>query len=163
MNRTPGWATLVCIASLSWIAPALAQDIQPPMLRAGMLPETLAVDGMLNEPAWNTAETTDAFTQTDPAEGAMAAARTVVRVLASPNALAIGIACDDPDPKGVVSFSVRRDAPLGNEDHVRIVLDPFLDGRSGRNLAGGDDTLGDGMERGNPDSHADLELPTRCS
>jgi hypothetical protein len=30
-----------------------------------------------------------------------------------------------------VSFSVRRDAALGSEDHVRIVLGPFLDGRSG--------------------------------
>jgi len=131
MIRTLGCATLVCIAAVWSTAPALAQDTQPPMLRAGTLPENLAVDGMLNEPAWKTAETIDAFTQTDPAEGAMPAARTVVRVLASPNALAIGIDCDDPDPKGVVSFSVRRDAPLVNEDHVRIVLDPFLDGRSG--------------------------------
>jgi len=37
---------------------------------------------------------------------------------------AIGIDCDDPIERRV-SFSVRRDAPLVNEDHVRIVLDPF--------------------------------------
>lgn len=61
----------------------------------------------------------------------MPSERTTVRVLAGTKALAIGIVCDEPDPKGIGSFSVRRDAPLGNEDHVRIVLGPFLDGRSG--------------------------------
>jgi len=55
----------------------------------------------------------------------------VVRVLANARAIVIGIICEDPDPAGIVSFSVRRDAPLANEDHVRIVLGPFLDGRSG--------------------------------
>jgi hypothetical protein len=55
--------------------------------------------------------------------------RTTVRVLAGANALVIGIVCDTPDPSAIVSFSVRRDAPLGNEDHVRIVLGPFMDGR----------------------------------
>jgi len=61
----------------------------------------------------------------------MPSARTTVRVLAGAKALAIGIVCDDPNPNGIVSFSVRRDAPLTNEDHVRIALGPFLDGRSG--------------------------------
>jgi hypothetical protein len=73
----------------------------------------------------------DGFTQTDPAEGAPPGGRTVVKVLAGPKALVIGIVCDDPDPAGIVSFSVRRDAALAAEDHVRIVLGPFLDGRSG--------------------------------
>jgi len=53
-----------------------------------------------------------------------------VRVLADRGAIIIGIACDD-DPAGIVSFSVTRDAGLQAEDHIRIVLGPFLDGRSG--------------------------------
>ena len=57
--------------------------------------------------------------------------RTIVRVLADPKALVIGIVCEDPAPDRIVSFSVRRDAELDSEDHVRIVLGPFLDGRSG--------------------------------
>ena len=52
-------------------------------------------------------------------------------MLAGRNALVIGIVCEDPQPDGIVSFNVRRDAPLGQEDHVRIVLGPFHDGRSG--------------------------------
>ena len=79
---------------------------------------------------WATAELIDEFTQTDPDEGQPATARTSMRVIASASAIAIGVVCDQ-DPGDIVSFSVRRDAGLNNEDHVRIVLGPFLDGRSG--------------------------------
>jgi len=124
---------LAVTAAAIWSVPAIgyAQEPQPPTLRVGMLPDGLAIDGVLSEPAWQTAESIDAFSQTDPAEGAPPAGRTVVRVLASPKTIVIGIVCEDPDPTGIVSFSVRRDAPLANEDHVRVVLGPFLDGRSG--------------------------------
>ena len=110
---------------------AAAQEAQPPVLQVGTLPDALTLDGVLDEAAWMSAPLTDAFTQSEPAEGSMPSARTTVRVLAGPQALAIGVVCEDPAPNDIVSFSVRRDAPLGNEDHVRVVLGPFLDGRSG--------------------------------
>ncbi len=103
----------------------------PPTLRVGALPDSVVIDGRLDEPAWAIAAVADAFAQTDPAEGAAASHRTVVRVLAGPHALVIGIVCEDADPSGVVSYSVRRDASLASEDHVRVVLGPFFDGRSG--------------------------------
>ena len=104
---------------------------QSPTLRVGTLPDGLAIDGVLDEAAWATADATDTFAQTDPDEGTPPAGRTVVRVLAGPKAVVIGIVCEDPEPDGIVSFSVRRDAALASEDHVRVVLGPFLDGRSG--------------------------------
>lgn len=110
---------------------ASAQDQPPPTLRAGVLSADPTIDGLLNEPSWDAAESADAFAQTEPAEGAQPTGRTVVRVLAGPKALVIGIVCEDPAPGRVVSFSVRRDAVLDSEDHIRIVLGPFLDGRSG--------------------------------
>jgi hypothetical protein len=101
----------------------VAQDAATPALRAGSGAETIRLDGILNEPAWTDAELTGAFAQTDPSEGAPASFPTTVRVLAGRNALVIGITCSDADPTGIVSFNVRRDAPLGQEDHVRIVRD----------------------------------------
>ena len=95
------------------------------------MPAVLSIDGVLDQQAWIAAPAADAFLQSDPAEGEMPSGRTTVRVLAGANALAIGVVCDDPDPGAIVSFSVRRDANLNQEDHVRIVLGPFLDGRSG--------------------------------
>lgn len=89
------------------------------------------MDGALDEPAWSTAQLVDDFRQTDPSEGAPPTFRTSVRLLADSRALIVGIVCEDSSPSEIVSFSVRRDAPLDSEDHVRVVLGPFMDGRSG--------------------------------
>lgn len=110
---------------------AVAQASDPPRLRAALLTESIRIDGLLNEPAWASADRGDTFLQTDPVEGAQPSARTVVRVLANAKTLVVGIICDDREPEKIVSFSVRRDAPLSSEDHVSIVFGPFLDGRSG--------------------------------
>jgi hypothetical protein len=113
------------------VAAIAAQDQPPPALRAGALPDTIRLDGLLDEKEWGSADAADAFRQTDPVEGAIPTGRTVVRILAGPKAIVIGILCEDPEPAGIVSFSVRRDATLTSEDHVRVVLGPFRDGRSG--------------------------------
>ena len=68
-----------------------------------------------DEGDWHSAEAIDAFTQTDPREGAPRQRARPCRVLAGPKAIVIGIVCDDPRPVGIVSFSVRRDAGA----HVR--------------------------------------------
>jgi hypothetical protein len=52
-------------------------------------------------------------------------------VIASTKALIIGVDCHYADPNQIVSFSKLRDASLRSEDHVRVVIDPFLDGQSG--------------------------------
>ena len=107
-----------------------AQPAEPPRLRAGILTDAMRIDGTLDEPAWQSAEAIDSFVQTDPDEGRPASTRTTVRVLAGSKGLLVGIMCED-SPESVVSYSVRRDAPLDSEDHVRVVLGPFMDGRSG--------------------------------
>ena len=122
---------LVLLGGAATAAQGQAAAALPPELRAGTLGATHSVDGRLDEPAWAAADLIDVFTQADPREGAPASARTTVRVLAGPKALVIGIDCEQPADVGVVSFNVRRDATLTQEDHVRIVLGPFMDGRSG--------------------------------
>jgi hypothetical protein len=120
------------LAAFLVAAPApSAQEPAAPALRAGALPESFKIDGALTEPAWAAAATAEGFLQTDPVEGAPATGRTVVRVLAGPKALVIGIVCEDPEPARIVSYSVRRDASLASEDHVKVVIGPLVDGRSG--------------------------------
>ena len=153
----PGLAILIALSC--WLVPwtALAQTSEPPRLRAAALRGTLVIDGLLNEPAWASADSADTFFQTDPVEGAPASFRTRVRVLASPHAIVVGIVCDDPEPAKIVSFSVRRDADLTSEDHVRVAIGPFLDGRSGYvfavNPSGAryDGLISPGGESDNPD------------
>jgi hypothetical protein len=149
----------VLTALLYFLSPAAyaAQNDAPPALRVGVLIGPVHIDGVLDDHDWAGAEAVDAFAQTDPSEGAPPTARTSVRVLAGPKALVIAVVCDDPDPSAIVSFSVRRDATLTSEDHVRIVLGPFLDGRSGYvfavNPSGAryDGLINPGGETDNPD------------
>ena len=107
---------------------AFAQGAAAPHFAAGRLPDGIVVDGRLDEAAWAASEAIDTFTQTDPNEGDASSERTTMRVLASSKALVIGITCDDSQPDAIVSYSVRRDASLNAEDHIRLVLGPFLDG-----------------------------------
>src|SRR5215204_614639 len=107
MNRRFG-LPVALIALCSIPAICSAQEAPAPSLRAGVLPSSIAVDGVLDEAAWDAAEKIDAFTQVDPIDGGPPTARTIVRVLAGPKALAIGVVCEDSAPKGIVSFSVRR-------------------------------------------------------
>lgn len=152
--RPASWSIALTVALA---AAAAAQDLAPPTLRAGSFTGQLQIDGRLDEPEWIAAEAADRFTQTDPSEGAPASDRTLVKVLAGPKAVVIGVVCDDSDPSRIVSFSVRRDATLTSEDHVRVVLGPFLDGRSGYvfsvNPSGAryDGLINPGGETDNPD------------
>jgi hypothetical protein len=144
-----------------------AQGPPPRELRAASLPAGIVIDGVLEEPAWQASDAAGDFLQADPSEGAPASGATRVRVLAGPKAIVIGIECDDPDPARIVSFSKQRDAVLTFEDHVRVVLGPFLDGRSGYVFAvnpGGaryDALIEPGGETDNPNWDAIWEAATR--
>ena len=135
-------------------------------MRAGTLDDGLHIDGVLDETAWATAQPVDGFTQTEPEENAAPSYRTTVQVLAGPRAIVIGVICFESDPSEIVSFSVRRDAPLESEDHVRVVLGPSLDGRSGYvfavNASGAryDGLIEPGGESDNPDWDGICEAAT---
>ena len=135
--RTSLYATIAAmVGALVVVVPerALSQagtspQVQP-RLGAGATSDAIRMDGRLDEAAWARADSVE-LVQVEPREGAVPAARTVVRVLATADAIVIGIRADDPDAGRLVSFSRQRDASLSSEDHVKIVLDSYGDGRSG--------------------------------
>lgn len=129
-----------CCAALP--VSALAQDSNRapvrmpaarPMLRAAAVTgsDGIRLDGVLDDDAWARADSIVALTQTEPKEGTPASAPTVVRVIASEEALVIGVRVVQPTGVPVVAYARERDGHLGNEDHVRVVFDSYLDGRSG--------------------------------
>src|SRR3970282_1283556 len=111
------FATPACILVL--VVPrtsAGAQQPEPPSrptLRTAV-GDAVRMDGVLDEPAWSSTDSISNLTQSAPGD-----------------ALVFGIRADDPNPALITSFSRNRDANLTSEDHVRIVLDTYLDGRSG--------------------------------
>ena len=124
-----GAALAATVAFASTVAAQQPASVRP-RLRATVTSARVHLDGKLDEPAWATADSIT-LTQVEPNEGAAPSARTVVRVLVTADAVIIGVRADDPEPDGIVSFARQRDAALSNEDHVKIVVDTYGDGRSG--------------------------------
>jgi hypothetical protein len=112
-------------------------------------PDAVALDGRLDDPAWEEAEPVTDFVQVEPEEGGMPSRRTTVRIAYDAEALYIGARFRD-DPDGVLAYQKRRDAGLGTDDRFMWILDTFRDGRTGYffeiNPAGlmGDGLLGSG-------------------
>ncbi|MFL5488278.1 MAG: DUF5916 domain-containing protein, partial [Gemmatimonadaceae bacterium] len=114
--------------------PAAAQirdSLVRPAVRLAQTMDEIRLDGRLTEPAWTTADPIGGLTQVEPNEGVAPTMRTVVRVIATADAIIIGVRADDSEPSRIVSFARQRDAVLDSEDHIKIVLDTYLDGRSG--------------------------------
>ena len=103
------------------------RDTHPVLRSAG----ALRLDGRLDDAAWRDAAPLTDFTQRDPAEGRPASFRTEVRIIAADDALWIGITADDPDPAGIRRVQRRRDADLGTDDLVSVMLSPMEDRRTG--------------------------------
>jgi hypothetical protein len=101
-------------------------------LRVGALTSDFKFDGIVNGPVWWAASDSihDLIT-IEPEEGGVPAGRTHVKVVADKNEIVVGARCYDDEPEGIVSFSKARDSELEAEDHLLLVLDTFLDGRSG--------------------------------
>jgi hypothetical protein len=122
---------LAGLLGLPFASSAMGQDRPRPSLEAGALLPGLSVDGRLEEELWRDVPVITGLTMIEPDEGGVPVGQTTVRVLVSPLAIVFGIVCEDPDPIGIVSFSKARDPELRREDYVKILLDTFLDGRSG--------------------------------
>jgi hypothetical protein len=112
-------------------SPPSTPNRERPALRVGSASSAIRLDGIMNEPGWAAADSIPDLTQIEPREGSAPSGRTVIRVLASGDQLIIGVRAEYPAGVGPVSFARQRDASLSSEDHIRIVLDTYRDGRSG--------------------------------
>jgi Domain of unknown function (DUF5916) len=92
--------------------------------------DQLQLDGRLNEPAWQRADSIDDFRQFEPVEGNPATERTVVRFLSTPQGLWIGIHAYDREPQRILHAQLRRDTDLSTDDAVQVMLSPLQDKRT---------------------------------
>ncbi|MFV2072036.1 MAG: carbohydrate binding family 9 domain-containing protein [Thermoanaerobaculales bacterium] len=113
--------------------PAAAAD--PPLMRAGRIEGQIrldgALDGALDEPAWQQAGVIPDLTQQDPHPGEATPFATEVRVLVDASAIYIGFVCHDPDPSRIAIHTMQRDGNMRGDDTLTVVLDPIADGRRG--------------------------------
>ena len=141
-----GVATLLAVPLRSPLhaqgAPQTLPVPQAPASPTGARAESLAVpavafmrcglrlDGALDEPGWTTADSISEFTQRDPAEGAPASERTVVRFVGTPEGLWVGVWAYDRDPGGIRRAQLRRDADFTTDDSFTLMLSPTGDKRT---------------------------------
>jgi Domain of unknown function (DUF5916)/Carbohydrate family 9 binding domain-like len=140
----------VAVAGIAWLASAdvaRAQDPTPAGVSAspGVVAQTagtatlnvfavsraIPLDGRLDDPAWERADSITEFRQLDPVEGALASERTVVRVLHDHDALYVGVRAYDADPALIRASQLRRDADLSSDDNITLLIDSFHDRRGG--------------------------------
>ncbi len=131
-------APLVLILSAALIpAAAGASDSSLPrtdrgVYRAERTREPIAIDGVLNEAAWQAAPVITGFVQRDPDEGKPATEPTFVRVLFDDDAIYVGATLEDSGK--VTTLLGRRDSRL-ESDWFRVYLDPHHDRRTGAGFA----------------------------
>jgi hypothetical protein len=90
----------------------------------------IVVDGALDEPAWQSAPTIGDLVQRQPDTGAAPSQRTDVRILRDADNLYIGVVAWDTEPGRIIATQLTRDAGLGSDDRIEIVLDTFRDQRN---------------------------------
>ena len=109
------------------LAPSERHTVEPTRT-----PTAPRLDGVLDEPAWQSAAIIDQFVQQEPAEGDPATERTVVRLMYDERALYVGVEAYDSLSNGVIATEMRRDSrQLLDEDNFQLILDTFHDSRSG--------------------------------
>ncbi len=120
-----------------------AQQVQ--CVRCGDSP---AIDGRLDDPAWQAAPPIEGFRMVEPRPGEDPSERTVARVLYDDHSLYIGIYCYDSEPGRIAANTMAHDSAGGggggymgygfghhgsstsSDDLVRVLLDPFQDKRT---------------------------------
>src|SRR5690348_4482729 len=106
--------------------PALAQDENPTVEAGELAPgETIAIDGHLDEAAWQHAGVIQDLTQQSPHPGEATPYHTKVLLLRDGHTLYIGLVCDDPNISTSTTHTLVRDGWQGNDDNVLFMLDTF--------------------------------------
>jgi len=91
----------------------------------------IEVDGRLDEAVWGRATLVDDLHQIEPVEFAEPSQRTEIRVFYDNDALYIGARLWDSDADAITANVLRQGDGLDSEDSFAIILDPYLDRRSG--------------------------------
>ncbi len=87
----------------------------------------IVLDGILDDPAWQTADQTDFYWQFFPTDSARASHATVTRVLYDATTLYVAIRADSPNGDYVVA-SLKRDFGGTTNDNVSLLFDTYSDG-----------------------------------
>jgi hypothetical protein len=120
--------TLASIALISIIC--LSDLFSQPEIKAVFTDTPPIIDGKVNENEWKKAAVINELYQREPRTGEPVSEKTEFFFLFDLNNIYVGIHCYD-DPNGITAKELARDVSLGEDDRIQVILDTYLDGRSG--------------------------------
>ncbi|MCC7417545.1 MAG: carbohydrate binding family 9 domain-containing protein [Acidobacteria bacterium] len=107
------------------------ESLPRPALRAVRTGAPIAIDGRLDEPAWQEAESVSDFWQIIPRDGFRMADRTVVRVLYDDDNLYVGAKMYQAQPDRLRISGLEHDPPPYASDSFGVGIDPNFDRQNG--------------------------------
>ncbi|RPJ85896.1 MAG: hypothetical protein EHM18_08995 [Acidobacteria bacterium] len=120
---------IVPVTFLLFFSPHVLADAGPVTV-AQRITTRVQVDGILNEPFWQADPAIQNLVQVEPNPGRQPTEVTQLWVAYSSHALYVAVRCEDRQPARIVATEMRRDAQLGENDHIAIVLDTYHDHRN---------------------------------
>lgn len=129
-------ALIITAASLIFVPQLFAQEEvlpnpETPRVRAVRTTESLKIDGVLDDVAWQTADAITDFHQQEPVEGNPPSERTEIRILYDDKNIYFAVRAFDSDAKSINAREFVRDANFSNDDKVEIIIDTYHDKRNG--------------------------------
>lgn len=112
---------LLALALPAWPHPG---PPHPTALRLAAADVSPAIDGRLDDAAWQHAPVYERFAQFLPVDKKPARWRTAVQVLVTSDALVFGIRAWDPEPGRIRAPLARRDQVKADQDFVSVFIDP---------------------------------------
>ena len=136
MNRQRVARTIsACTASASVLgAVALAQPDAEQAAKAFGIPRETAeivVDGVLDEPVWDRAARVDDLHQVEPIEFGEPSQQTEIRLFYDDDTLYVAARLADTAADRITANVLRQGEDLNAEDRFALIIDPYLDRRSG--------------------------------
>jgi len=90
----------------------------------------IVVDGDLADAGWRDAAKIDRFYETNPADNTPPKVKTTAWLTYDDKYFYIGVRCDDPDASKIRAPFVERDAVIGTDDNIAVLLDTRNDKKS---------------------------------
>jgi hypothetical protein len=128
---------LIGIAALGFLAldaPAqesLPDGARPKSVRIVRTAIPPVIDGVLDDPVWQTAARVEDLHEIQPTEYAPASERTTVYLLYDSDAIYIAARLHDREPSEITARILRQGEEVFGDDWFSVLLDPFHDRRSG--------------------------------
>lgn len=110
---------------LSLVSRAKGKRVPEKTLRISKADSEIQLDGILSEPAWQSADKASGFHRQFPNDDTIATSRTEASLTYDDQNLYIGITCHDEIEGKHIVESLRRDFDEDNNDYLMLVLDPF--------------------------------------